>query len=171
MKPVKFHIVLTENDADIIAFKNFVPRGKFNDCVINILRCAVQGKVAEIPMRFDIDVLVQRSHTKIDLPEDLVRKCYKKLGFESGRFTTRVKAEIRKAINKNRKSPPCSYMTVNEVKDLFQATETIIKTLHIASSLDLEQPQRILTGYYTLLDSLIVLTEKDGEMKRIYDEP
>lgn len=169
---MKFHIVLTEKDADIIAFKNFVPRGEFNECVIKILRHAIKGKVVEMPMCFDIDVLAQRTHTKVDLPKELVRQCYDKLGFESGRFTTGVKAEIRKAINKNRKDTSCSHMTVDEIKDMFQAAERIMKTLHSTSSFDFEQSKRILNGYYTLLIVLMVVINRHmGQVGEANDEP
>ncbi len=98
---MKFHIVLTEADADIICFKRSLPEGKFNETVLKILRAAARERVAEIPMDFEIDRSVARQHTKIDLDEGLVQRCYEKLGFKRGRFTTGVKAEIRKCIRKN----------------------------------------------------------------------
>ncbi len=38
---MKVHIVLTEQDTDIICFKHSLPKGKFNETVIKILRAAV----------------------------------------------------------------------------------------------------------------------------------
>ncbi len=98
---MKFHIVLTEADADIICFKHSLPDGKFNETVRKILWNATKGRVADIPMSFDIDRSVTKLHTKIDLNEDLVQSCYENLGFEPNKFTTGVKAEIRKCIQKN----------------------------------------------------------------------
>ncbi len=52
-------------------------------------------------MSFEIDRSVTKLHTKIDLNEDLVQSCYENLGFEPNKFTTGVKSEIRKCIQKN----------------------------------------------------------------------
>ncbi len=98
---MKFHIVLTEADADIICFKRSLPKGKFNETVRKILWNATKGRVADIPMSFDIDCTMTKLHTKIGLNEDLVQNCYENLGFEPNKFTTSVKAEIRKCIQKN----------------------------------------------------------------------
>ncbi len=98
---MKFHIVLTEADADIICFKRSLPEGKFNEMVRKILWNATKGRVADIPMSFEIDRTVTKLHTKIDLNEDLVQSCYENLGFEPNKFTTGVKAEIRKCIQNN----------------------------------------------------------------------
>ncbi len=98
---MKFHIVLTEADADIICFKRSLPNGKFNETVRKILWNATKGRVADTPMSFEIDRTVKKLHTKIELNEDLVQSCYENLGFEPNKFTTGVKAEIRKCIQKN----------------------------------------------------------------------
>ncbi len=98
---MQFHIVLTEQDADIICFKRSLPKGKFNETVIKIMRATVRNKIAVMPMNFKIDRSVTKLNTKIDLPEDLIHKCYEKLGFKKGSFTTGVKAEIRRCIRKN----------------------------------------------------------------------
>ncbi len=98
---MQFHIVLTEQDADIICFKRSLPKGKFNETVIKIMRAAVRNKIAVMPMNFKIVRSVTKLNTKIDLPEDLIQKCYEKLGFKKGGFTTGVKAGIRKCIRKN----------------------------------------------------------------------
>ncbi len=42
---MKFHIVLTEADADIICFKRSLPEGKFNETVRKILWNATKGRV------------------------------------------------------------------------------------------------------------------------------
>ena len=98
---MKFHLVLTKNDADIIAFKKSVSYKEFNESVIKILIKAVRGKVADIPMSFEIDSNVAEMHTKIELDDELVKACQEALGFNKGRFTACVKREIRRCIKKN----------------------------------------------------------------------
>ena len=53
---MKMHVVLTEKDALIIAFKNALPRGKFNETVIRILRHAVRGEELKEPISFEVDL-------------------------------------------------------------------------------------------------------------------
>ena len=115
---MKIHIVLTKADADIICLKKSLPRGKFNEFVIKVLRHAAKGGLASVPMEFEIDGTVSELHTKIDLPEDLVKSCYEKLGFEKNKFTTGVKAEIRKCINKNRKVPTAERIPLTRIRNI-----------------------------------------------------
>lgn len=98
---MKFHLVLTKKDTDIIAFKNSVSPKTFGELVTKILKRAVRGRVAEIPMSFEINDKVCEMHTKIELDDELVKECQEVLGFEKGRFTACVKQEIRRCINKN----------------------------------------------------------------------
>ncbi len=124
---MEFHIILTEQDADIICFKRSLPKGKFNETVIKIMRAAVRNKIAVMPMSFKIDRSVTKLNTKINLPEDLIQKCYEKLGFKKGCFTTGVKAEIKKCIRKNLVTKK-ERLSIEEVKKLFEAaTETMEK--------------------------------------------
>ena len=95
------HMKLTKKDADIVALKNFLPERKFNETVIKILRAAVKGKVAEIPMEFEIVPFEKHPGTKIELPEDLVQQICEKFG--ERKFTTTVKALIRQCICQNLK--------------------------------------------------------------------
>ncbi len=118
---MKFHIVLTESDADIICFKRSLPDGKFNETVRKILWNATKGRVAEMPMDFEIDRSVARLHTKIDLDEVLVQRCYENLGFEQNKFTTGVKAEIRKCIRKNLRTR-IERISIAEVERAFEKT-------------------------------------------------
>ena len=67
---MKFHLVLTKNDADIIAFKKSVSYKEFNESVIKILIKAVRGKVADIPMSFEIDRNATEMHTKIEIDDE-----------------------------------------------------------------------------------------------------
>lgn len=115
---MKIHIVLTKADADIICLKKSLPRGKFNEFVIKVLRHAAKGSMLSLPMDFEIDGTVSELHTKIDLPEDLVRSCYENLGFEKNKFTTGVKNEIRKCISKNRKAPTVERIPLPTIRSI-----------------------------------------------------
>lgn len=115
---MKIHLVLTKADADIICLKKSLPRGKFNEFVIKVLRHAAKGSMLSVPMEFEIDGTVSELHTKIDLPEDLVKSCYEKLGFEKNKFTTGVKNEIKKCIIKNRKVPTVERIPLTTIRSI-----------------------------------------------------
>ena len=129
---MKFHVILTKEDADIIAFKNFLPKGKFNENVIRILRHALKGEIPDEPMTFEIDVCASKAHTKVDLPEDLVLRCRERFGGRYG-FTTAIKAEIRKYIVFNRKETNDQRVEVDHLKSVFQAAEENLADLPIRS--------------------------------------
>ena len=116
---MKFHLVLTKNDADIIAFKKSVSYKEFNESVIKILIKAVRGKVADIPMSFEIDSNVAEMHTKIELDDELVKACQEALGFNKGRFTACVKQEIRRCIKKNNSVTDMNSLDTEKIKEIF----------------------------------------------------
>ena len=116
---MKFHLVLTKNDADIIAFKNSLSYKEFNESVIKILIKAVRGKVADIPMSFEIDSNVAEMHTKIELDDELVKACQEALGFNKGRFTACVKQEIRRCIKKNNSVTDMNSLDTKKIKEIF----------------------------------------------------
>ena len=116
---MKFHVVLTESDGDIIRFMRALPEGKFNETVIKILRSAVRRKVAELPIELD-DLPAARKDLHIDLPEDLVRRCENELGFKRGKFTTGVKKEILRCIHKKYQAPPKRCVPVSQVEAVFE---------------------------------------------------
>ena len=109
---------LTEKDADIVALKNFLPERKFNETVIKILRAAVKGKVAVIPMEFEIVPFEKHPGTKIELPEDLEQQLIEKFG--ERKFTTTVKALIRQCICQNLKEVPTKRMSAADTYSLFE---------------------------------------------------
>ena len=111
---------LTKKDADIVALKNFLPERKFNETVIKILRAAVKGKVAEIPMEFDIVPFEKHPGTKIELPEDLEQQLIEKFG--ERKFTTTVKSLIRQCICQNLKEVPTKRMSAADTYSLFEQT-------------------------------------------------
>ena len=116
---MKFHLVLTKNDADIIAFKNSLSYKEFNESVIKILNKAVRGKVADIPMNFEISDNVSEAHTKIELNDELVKVCQETLGFNKGRFTACVKQEIRRCIKKNISYSDTNSPKTEKIKEVF----------------------------------------------------
>lgn len=116
---MKFHLVLTKNDADIIAFKNSLSYKEFNESVIKILIKAVRGKVADIPMSFEIDRNVAEMHTKIEIDDELVKACQEALGFNKGRFTACVKQEIRRCIKKNNSVADTNSLDTEKIKEIF----------------------------------------------------
>ena len=114
------HIKLTKKDADIVALKNFLPERKFNETVIKILRAAVKGKVAVIPMEFEVVPFEKHPGTKIDLPEDLVQQICEKFG--GRKFTTTVKALIRQCICQNLKEVPTKRLNMRTTVSAFKQT-------------------------------------------------
>ena len=115
---MKRNMKLTKKDADIVALKNFLPERKFNETVIKILRAAVKGKVAEIPMEFEIVPFEKHPGTKIELPEDLVQQICEKFG--ERKFTTTVKSLIRQCICQNLKEVPTKRMSAADTYSLFE---------------------------------------------------
>lgn len=159
---MKFHVVLTESDGDIIRFMRALPEGKFNETVIKILRNAVRGKVAELPIELD-DLPAAPKDLHIDLPEDLVRKCESELGFKRGKFTTGVKEEILRCIHKNYKAPPKRCVPVSEVEVAFETAIEFIANQKKKNADAQDKDARMLDAYHFLMDWLVEATEKVGE--------
>lgn len=129
---MKMHVVLTEKDALIIAFKNALPRGKFNETVIRILRHAVRGEELKEPISFEVDLCAPEVHTKIDLPDDLVKELRDKFKLKKGSFTPGIKLLIRRHILSNwqRVSHPCLDIepVISDYKNMIEEVKEI-KTL------------------------------------------
>ena len=159
---MKFHVVLTESDGDIIRFMRALPEGKFNETVIKILRNAVRGKVAELPIELD-DLPAAPKDLHIDLPEDLVRKCESELGFKRGKFTTGVKKEILRCIHKNYKAPPKRCVPVSEVEVAFETAIEFIANQKKKNADAQDKDARMLDAYHFLMDWLVEATEKAVE--------
>ena len=117
---MKRNMKLTKKDADIVALKNFLPKRKFNETVIKILRAAVKGKVAVIPMEFEIVPFEKHPGTKIELPEDLEQQLFEKFG--ERKFTTTVKSLIRQCIRQNLKEMPTKRISTADTFSLFEQT-------------------------------------------------
>ena len=152
---MKFHVVLLEGvDADIMAFKKFLPKGKFNESVIQILRHAVSGIPINVTLQFDIDLLAPKAHTKIDLPADLVKQCKKLF---KGPFTTGVKKEIRKFIQYNRVDTIQQRYSVAELAFLFDEAEKETERLKVLLANHPERHKALLKKYEELTDDIVNL--------------
>ena len=159
---MQFHIVLTDSDGDIIRFMRALPEGKFNETVIKILRSAVRGKVAELPIELD-DLPATPKDLHIDLPEDLVRKCESELGFKRGKFTTGVKKEILRCIHKNYKAPPKRCVPISEVKVAFEKANEFIANQRKKTADAPDKDALMLDAYHFLMDWLVQVTEEVAE--------
>ena len=100
---MKIRIDLTKKDADIAAFKKSLPKGEWSKNVVQIMNAAMRDRVADIPMQFTIEALDEKIPTKISLPEKLAERFCEKFGYKKGNFSTGIKIEIRKCIQKNLK--------------------------------------------------------------------
>ncbi len=115
----KYHVVLTPNEPEIIAFKNSLPQGNFSKLVVTIMTESLKDEVAEIPMDFEIRPVIEDVHTKISLPEELVQKFCKKFGCQKGNLTSFIKREVKKCIRKNLEIEPDKYFSSTDVKAVF----------------------------------------------------
>ena len=112
----KYHVVLTPNEPEIIAFKKSLPQGELSRTVSIIMTESLKDKVATIPMNFEIESVIEDVHTKISMPEDLVQRFCKKFGCKKGNLTTAIKSEIKKCIQKNLSLEPDRYFSSTKVK-------------------------------------------------------
>lgn len=115
----KYHVVLTPNEPEIIAFKKSLSQGELSKTVAIIMTESLKDKIATIPMNFEIEPVIQDVHTKISLPEDLVQRFCKKFGCKKGNLITAIKSEIKKCIRKNLSFEPDKYFSSAKVKAIF----------------------------------------------------
>lgn len=115
----KYHVVLTPNEPEIIAFKKSLPQGIFSKLVVIIMTESLKDEVAEIFMNFKIEPVIEDVHTKISLPEELVQKFCKKFGCQKGSLTTSIKKEIKKCIQTNFRPEPDEYFSSTKVEAIF----------------------------------------------------
>ena len=115
----KYHVVLTPDEPEIIAFKKSLPQGNFSKLVVIIMTASLKDEIAEIPMDFEIEPVIEDVHTKISLPEELVQKFCKKFGCQKGNLTSYIKREVKKCIRKNLEIEPDKYFSSTDVKTVF----------------------------------------------------
>ena len=116
---MKLHVVLTQKDADIAAFKKSLPKGAWSKYVELILSTALRERIADIPMSFSIEPLDENLHTKISLPDKLVERCREKFVDEKGGLTGGIKTEIQKCIRKNLKEQTVERFSSTEIAEAF----------------------------------------------------
>ena len=114
-----YHIVLTTDEPEIIAFKKSLPQGIFSKLVVIIMTESLKDEVAEIFMNFKIEPVIEDVHTKIRLPEEMVQKFCKKFGCQKGNLTSFIKREVKKCIRKNLEIEPDKYFSSTDVKSVF----------------------------------------------------
>lgn len=119
MKKKKLRMSLTKKDADIAAFKKSLPEGEWSKNVELILSAAVRDRVADIPMLFTVEAPDEKEDTKVSLSPKLLDRFCEKFGYEKGRVSTGVKAEIRKCIRKNLKISSVKRFSSAEIKAAF----------------------------------------------------
>ena len=115
----KYHVVLTTNEPEIIAFKKSLSQGELSRTVAIIMTESLKDKVATIPMNFEIEPVIEDVHTKMSLPEELVQRFCKKFGCKKGNLTTAIKSEIKKCIRNNLSLEPDKYFSSAKVKAIF----------------------------------------------------
>ena len=116
---IKYHVVLTVNEPELIAFKKALPCGRLSQTAELIMTESLKDKVAEIPMDFKVEPVIEDVHTKISLPEELVQKFCKKFGCQKGSLTTAIKKEIKKCIQTNLNPEPDEYFSSTKVEAIF----------------------------------------------------
>ena len=115
----KYHVVLTPNEPEIIALKKSLPQGIFSKLVVIIMTESLKDEVAEIPMDFEIEPVIEDVHTKISLPEELVQKFCKKFGCQKGNLTSFIKREVKKCIQNNLEPLPDEFISSTNIKAVF----------------------------------------------------
>ena len=115
----KYHVVLTKNEPEIIAFKKSLPQGIFSKLVVIIMTESLKDEVAEIFMNFKIEPVIEDVHTKISLPEEMVQKFCEKFGCQKGNLTSFIKREVKKCIRKNLEIEPDKYFSSTDVNAVF----------------------------------------------------
>lgn len=163
----KYHIVLTPNEPEIIAFKKSLPQGELSRTVAIIMSESLKDKVATIPMNFEIEPVIEDVHTKISLPEDLAHKFCKKFGCKKGNLTTAIKSEIKKCIKKNLNPQPDRYFSSARVKAFFgQVTNRVAEkknSLDTGSERSRSIEKEWLNAFYAIQKTLNQERNKNNE--------
>ena len=100
IKRKTIHLVLSKDDADIIAWKNMLPTRTFNKFVNEILITESKGKIAAIPYNFSSIKETAPIHCRIVIESGSALDCLAKI--PKGQVTLSIKKIIRKHIRKNR---------------------------------------------------------------------
>ncbi len=94
------HFVLSSEDGDLIAWKNSLPKRRFNQTVCEILVNESLGKLAVVPLRFSPAECSEPVHCLLRLQDENAIRLIDSM--EPGEVTPYIKKTIRKHIKKNR---------------------------------------------------------------------
>ena len=100
IKRKTIHLVLSSDDADIIAWKNMLPTRTFNKFANEILIAESKGKIADIPYKFSSIKEITPIHCRIVIENEVALGYLAKI--PKGQVTLSIKKIIRKHIRKNR---------------------------------------------------------------------
>ena len=154
----KYHVVLTTNEPEIIAFKKSLPQGAFSNTVAKIMTESLKDEVATIPMNFKIRPVIKDVHTKISLSDDLLQKFCKKLGCKNGNLTSYIKREVKKCIQKNLNFKPADRLKAEVVKsaydNVFIRAYQNLDSLPEGSEKNKALEQQLIKSFYQMLNEI-----------------
>lgn len=154
----KYHVVLTQNEPEIIAFKKSLPLGAFSNTVVKIMTESLKDEVATISMNFKIRPVIKDMHTKISLNDDLVKKFCKKFGCQKGNLTSYIKREVKKCIQKNLDFKPSDRLEAEFVKseynNVFIRAYQNLDSLHEGGEKNRVLEQQLIKSFYQMLNEI-----------------
>lgn len=104
MKKKFIRFVLSEDDTDLIGWKNSLPPGSFTETVNKILVSESIGQIARIPYEFSSSEVAEVERTGFYVVDENVLALLN--GINKGDRTDVIKEIIRKHITHNREHPP-----------------------------------------------------------------
>jgi len=104
MKKKFIRFVLSEDDTDLIGWKNSLPPRSFTETVNNILVSESIGRIARIPYEFSSSEVTDKVKTGFCVADENVLALLN--GIKKGDRTDVIKEIIRKHIKHNREHPP-----------------------------------------------------------------
>ena len=104
MKKKFIRFVLSEDDTDLIGWKNSLPPRSFTETVNNILVSESIGQIACIPYEFSSSEVADKVKTGFCVADENVLALLN--GIKKGERTDAIKEIIRKHIKHNREHPP-----------------------------------------------------------------
>ena len=104
MKKKFIRFVLSEDDTDLIGWKNSLPPRSFTETVNKILVSESIGQIARIPYEFSSSVVADKVKTGFCVDDENVLALLS--GIKKGDRTDAIKEIIRKHIQHNREHPP-----------------------------------------------------------------
>ena len=162
---MKHHMILVaEKDADIIAFKNYLPYGKFNETANRILWHVVRDDIPDDPMKFEIDVYAPTMHTKIELSAELEKKCRDRYKSSGEPFTTGIKNDIKRYIRKNRQDPAVCMIDTEEIRRLLLDAERSLDEIRERYANSPERNRQILKAYRAVLENLALVFNRKNDL-------